>query len=338
MKWKNNMSKKQELLKKCGRIEQIAGYRKVQFTEGRAKGVEAVEVYNAVGLRFTVLIGRNLDIADCSFNGINVAYMTSNGITSPYFHEKQGDEWLRTFSGGLLTTCGLTNAGASCFDEGDNLGVHGRIGSCPAEEVCCKGEWIEDDYIITISGNMYETKLFGYNLKLHREIKMSAFENKISIYDSIENIGIRKSPIMIIYHCNFGYPLVDLGSVITISSRNSIPTSEESKAKISEQYVVTMPEKNAIENVYFHVMEEAEYGYAAIKNASGLSANVKFDLKELPYMNQWKMLGCGEYVVGLEPSNCMTLGRDKERHRGTLKFIKEGETKNYYIEFDFECK
>ena len=39
----------------------------------------------------------------------------------------------------------------------------------------------------------------------------------------------------------------------------------------------------------------------------------------------WKMMGEGEYVVGMEPSNCLTGGRANERANGTLREIEPGE-------------
>jgi hypothetical protein len=59
---------------------------------------------------------------------------------------------------------------------------------------------------------------------------------------------------------------------------------------------------------------------------------VKFDLAELPYMNQWKMVAEGHYVLGLEPSNCRSLGRANERAEGRLRFIEPGETKCFNVE------
>lgn len=78
------------------------------------------------------------------------------------------------------------------------------------------------------------------------------------------------------------------------------------------------------------------YGLAALLNPNllenGLGVYIKTDLKQLPYFTQWKTMGEGEYVVGLEPCNCMTLGREKERQRGTLRMIQPGEVKDFKIE------
>lgn len=322
-----------ELLKKCGTIDQIAGYKRYIYAEGKAKGVEAVDINNGNGLLFTVLLDRNMDIASASYRGINLSYITKNKIVAPWYYDKDGDEWFRSFIGGLLTTCGISHAGASCIDKDKFLGLHGRISNSPVDNISCKSFWENEDFIIELSGSSHETKFFGENLTSHRNIRVIAGENKIILKDVIENQGFESSPIMMIYHFNFGFPLVNDGSKIYVNSCKNYPTTKESKRRIDEQFIVTPPEHSMIENVYFHEFSKKEKtGKATIENKEGLGIYIKFDLKELPYLNLWKMLGEGEYVVGLEPSNCMTLGRDKERERGTLRYIEPGERKEFKIE------
>lgn len=328
---------REELLKRCGSINQVTGYRRYAFSEGRGKNVEAVEINNGNGLRFTILLDRNLDIAWCDYGGINISYMSKNSIVSSSLSETHGREWLRSFPGGLLSTCGITHAGADCTDEGEELGLHGRIGVCPADNLCCEGYWDKDDYIIRVSGSTYETALFGENLVLHREIMVKAGENKIYLHDRIENLGFKKTPVMMIYHMNFGFPLLDEHSDILIDSYESFAVSEEAERKKEEKFRFAAPQHGIEENVYFHkIKNKGGYGIAALMNETlmknGLGVYVKFDLEELPYLNQWKMPGEGDYVLGLEPSNCMTLGRDKARQRGELKYINPGEVKDLYIE------
>ena len=43
-------------------------------------------------------------------------------------------------------------------------------------------------------------------------------------------------------------------------------------------------------------------------------------------MVQWKQLGMGEYVCGIEPGNAFVGGRKEERENGTLKYVEPGES------------
>lgn len=328
---------REEILERCGNMNQLAGYKRYILSEGRGKGTEAVDIDNGNGLKFTVLLDKCLDIAGCSFNGINLAYMTNNGIVAPQFYDSHGTEWLRSFAGGLLSTCGITHCGVPGEDAGEQLGLHGRISNCPADNICCEAYWEDDEYIIRIKGRSYETRLHGENLELRREIKVYTGENKIYIHDEIENKAYQPAPVMMIYHVNFGFPLYNEGSEIFIDSVECIPNDDEAKRMVTQRLTVTKPQHGVPENVYFnHMNKERGYGLATLINrkinSNGLGMYVKFDLEELPYLNQWKMIAEGHYVLGLEPANCKSLGRANERAEGRLTYIVPGETKHFNVE------
>lgn len=326
-----------KLLKKCGNIAQVAGYKRYTFSEGRAKGLEAIDIQNGNGLQFTVLLDKCLDIAGCSYNGINLAYMTNNGAVAPQFYDSHGNGWLRSFGGGLLSTCGITYCGAAGEDDGEQLGLHGRIGNCPADNIGCEAVWEEEQYVIKVRGRSYETSLHGEFLELRREIKVYAGDNRIYIRDEIENKGYRPAPLMMIYHCNFGFPLYDAGSEVYIDSTNCIPNDAEAEKWLQTRDVIPEPQHLRPETVYFHQMNEKRgYGFAALLNRNlnhnGLGVCMKYNLDELPYLNQWKMVAEGHYVLGLEPSNCRTLGRANEKAEGRLRYIEPGQTRHFDLE------
>jgi hypothetical protein len=50
-------------------------------------------------------------------------------------------------------------------------------------------------------------------------------------------------------------------------------------------------------------------------------------------MTQWKNMGMGEYVCGIEPCNSRVGGRKAERENGTLKFIEPGRSEEFRLEF-----
>ena len=48
------------------------------------------------------------------------------------------------------------------------------------------------------------------------------------------------------------------------------------------------------------------------------------------------MQGEGEYVLGLEPANCLAGGRNKERDDGRLEMLESFETKEIEITIDLK--
>jgi len=132
---------KQFLQSRIGDMSQVAGLKRYSFTEGKAKGIEAIDVKTGSGLSFTVLPGRGMDIAWADFKGIPLSYISKAEIVSTEYYELGHQEWLLTFFVGLHTTCGLSNVGGPFIEEHPLLGDHhhglnGKISNTAAHHVC----------------------------------------------------------------------------------------------------------------------------------------------------------------------------------------------------------
>ena len=82
-------------------------------------------------------------------------------------------------------------------------------------------------------------------------------------------------------------------------------------------------------------MKEDDKGktFSALINPKlSVGVAIKFDKSQLGRFTQWKQMGEGEYVLGLEPCNCPVEGRAKARKDGTLEFLKPGEKRKFDIE------
>jgi hypothetical protein len=332
---------KQELLKRVGDISQLGGIRLSEMTDGQARGVRVAELKNACGIDMRILIDRGMDISDLRFKGIPLAWKSSVKETSPMYYDKEGLEWLRTFYGGLLVTCGLTYAGAPCSDDGEELGLHGRIANIAAENINIENRWEGNNYVLSIKGTVRQSKIFFENLELKREITVPMDKAKITIHDSIENLSPRTTPLMIIYHMNFGFPLLDSSSYLMGAFDKPFPITAEAEKNISEFSKFPGPVKDFSEHVFCHDIPSDNDGYSNIallnegfNSGDGLGVLLKYKKDTLPYLNEWKQAGYGEYVLGLEPANCRTYGRKISREKGELEFIEPGEIKDYLVELN----
>ena len=61
-----------------------------------------------------------------------------------------------------------------------------------------------------------------------------------------------------------------------------------------------------------------------------------YDPTTLPVLNQWKQMGEGEYVTGLEPGNCYPIGQKANAEKGMLRMIEPGETVNFALQIEVE--
>jgi len=327
-----------ELGRWVGDFSQIAGIKAYQLVEGKGRGIRCVDFWTGTGFQFTVLLDRGMDISQAFYQGKSLCWRSSTGDVHPHFYEPEGFGWLRSFFGGLLTTCGLTQVGMPCEDEGESLGLHGRISNIPAEKVKVEEGWRNEDCILSVEGCMRQSVVFGENLLLKRKIWTKMGESRLWIEDKVENQGYKESPLMILYHFNIGFPVVAEGSRLISPTTKAIPRDEEAEEGKEEYALFTAPIPYFKEKVYYHKMQENKDGFVkcALVNENlegdGLGVYIIYKKEQLPNFIEWKMMGEGEYVVGMEPANCHVAGRAKEREGGTLCMIKPGEIREFTLE------
>lgn len=327
-----------ELKRRIGQMAQIAGISLFQFTDGRAKGVQALRFHTGSGLEFTVLVDRCMDIYSVSYKGVPITWQSLAGVVSPYYYEPEGSGWLRSWSGGLMTTCGFEQVGTASVDQGVAYGLHGRSGNLPAESVSIDERWDGDRYIMTARGKVTQSFFITENYTLTREIRAELGQSIIHVHDHVENPGYSKTPFEFLYHINFGFPIVDEGARLIFPSRIVTPRDEIAAAGIKNWDQLHAPAADYQEQVFEHEMTPDADGFvnALIVNESigeGFGVLVRYDFDGFPYFSEWKQMGEGIYSLGFEPGNCHPHGRHKERERGTLQFLEPGESRDFYIEY-----
>jgi len=327
------------LLEHIGRLSQIGGISHFTHEDGKAKGVSTLRVRTARGLEFWVVPDKGMDIFEAAFSGRSLCWHSPVGVVHPAYYSSRGTEWLKSFAGGLLCTCGLTTVGIPSDDEGENLGLHGSISNTPAENVNWSEIWEGDDCKLTVSGKVRETSVHGHNLLLERTITTSLNSVSLSVRDVIENQGFRPSPLMVLYHFNFGFPLLTERSLIYCPSQAIEPINALSSRSADRWDNFEPPEKAIDERVYFHKMRPDPMGKVTVVLVSDsdhpeFGISLSYDGEALPQFIQWKMPGTNHFALGLEPANCKILGRDKERAAGTLQTLLPGERREFWLELN----
>lgn len=318
------------LHERIGSMQQLAFVRRAVLEDGKGRNMRVVEISNGSGLRFSVYPDRGMDIGEASFKGIPLAWMTPNGPVAPAFYEAEGLNWLRSWSGGLLTGCGLMNVGGPNRAGGENHGLHGRLSHTPAGQVNSSARWNSDGvYELKIEGDIRVSRVFGKNLLMTRTIRTAMGDNAIEIEDTVTNEGFRKTPFMLLYHMNFGYPLVNDSSFLEAVEHKVTPQNAIAAAGFREWRFAEAPTEDFAEQVFYHEIPADENGMASISminKEEKLKLTVSYRTAELPYLVQWKMMGQGEYVMGLEPANCFPEGQENFEKRGLLKLLAPGES------------
>jgi hypothetical protein len=334
------ISEKSKYLKKAGDLSSLYGIRDITYNSGKAKGVHAYEVKNGNQLNLSVFADRGLDIPMLEFRGKNIGFLSKSGISSPfsYCYTHDGtDSFLRQFAGGFLTTCGITFSGAACVDDGETLPLHGRISNTVAENVYVCQEEEDDEVVLKLCGDIREARLFGENMVLHREILVYTESNRVKIHDIVENQGFQKQPVLMIYHVNFGYPMLDTGARMYFSSEEVEPQTEFARKGMPLYDIVEEPEDIREEQCYYHTgQKNPENSFVMLHNEKlEMAAIIKYDARQCPVLCEWKSMQSGDYALGLEPTTSGTKGRAEVRKAGELREIDGQETCEFHLEFLF---
>ena len=324
---------KEEILKKVGSMQQVAHVRPIQFEEGRAKGMSGYDIKNG-DMRFQVLADKCLDIADFSYKGVNLSFMAKQGLIGRMDYDTHGLEGARSIMGGLLFTCGLENICGPSEDEGVLYPLHGRIRSAPAQHCSSNEYWEGDVFKLGVFGEMREAELFGKNLKLTRTIETHYGEKAVILTDRIENEGFVPEPMMVMYHFNLGYPLLDEGATVILPTKQVIPRDESARKNEELWNVGEAPKVKEPERVYLHDLACDSEGntFAALVNMDlKLGVKISYNKKHLPRFVQWKSLASGDYAMGLEPANSGVNGRGAEKENIHEIEPFESETNQFVI-------
>lgn len=313
----------------------LYGIRRFRYDEGKAQAMACIEVKTGSGFRFVVLPDRGLDIGLCEYQGMPISFGAPVGEVNPAFYEPEGDGWFRTFGGGLLATCGLTYLGAPDMDQGESLGLHGRIHNTPGEEVGVSETWEDDLGTLRVTGKVRQAKTLGENVVLERQIQAYVGENKVMIKDRVTNEGFSQIPHMQLYHFNIGHPILDEGTKLITNSTKVWPRDDVAAKEGDQYYLYKGPTPGYPDTVFYHRLAEDKDGYcraALINPRIKLGVYVKYLAANLPNFVQWKYTAEGCYAAGLEPANSWVEGRSVARKRGELKYLAAGESKEYQLE------
>jgi hypothetical protein len=324
-----------------GRLDQIGGILPFELVDGRARGVRALRFTTGSGLAFTSLIDRGLDFSHAEYCGVPLCWRSANGDIAPSYYDPDDDRWLRMFFGGLMTTCGLTNFGPAGRDRYGAFGLHGRINCLPAEHVGISQEWEGDECVLEVTGTIRQTRAFGEDLQLCRRISTRLGASSLRVEDTVTNKGFARTPHMILYHCHGGFPILSEEAELRVSHSSMWARDAEAENGIDDWSTVTAPQPGFAEQVFIHTPIACADGRAAValvnrrlRAGMGLGISIHFDPEQLPALIQWRMLGEGTYVMGIEPANCPTIeGRVEAERNGTLPFLEPGESRRYELEF-----
>jgi hypothetical protein len=322
-----------DLRARTATMDQLAGIRLIEYADGKARGMRAAQVWTGSGFNFTVWIDRALDIGPAEYKGSPLAWLHP-ALGAPAFYEPEGRGWVRTFGGGLVTTGGLSHIGQPEESEGQQWGLHGRVSHIPPTHVRTFAGWEGEEYVLRIEGEVREAAMPAPNLLLQRRITTHLGASSLKIEDTVTNESFVPAPHMLLYHINFGFPVITSGTTLEIDDLELLPRDEAAAAGLTEAGTFGEPDPNFQAQVFFHTPRPAPDGFVTVRLCTpiGPQVYVRYRAAELPALTEWKMAQAGVYVCGIEPCTAHEGPRSLRRGQGQLRDLAPGEKINYVVE------
>lgn len=307
---------------------------------GVSDGVDIITVDNG-NLSFIIVPTRGMGIWKGECRGISLGWDSPvKCLVHPRhvnLESRGGLGWLDGFNEWIVR-CGIASFGAPGFDVlRDNQGremkvmltLHGKIANIPASVVKVK-IGLKPPFEIGVEGVVYETSMFGSNLKLSTSITTVPGSNTLKISDTIENLRSFPDETQLLYHCNFGNPFLEKGARLVAPIKRVAPRDSVAAKGIDAFNVFGAPETGFVEQVYFMDLfsdNEDRTRTVLVNRDATKAVSVSFSKKNLPCFTLWKNTVAKEdgYVAGLEPGTSFPNPKRFEREKGRVKVLKPGE-------------
>lgn len=318
---------------------------------GKQEGVELLVISNGT-LRFGVSPTRGMSVVfveQIEGEKFSVGWKSPVAeVVHPQFidlESRNGLGWLDGFNE-WMCRCGLEFAGhpgkdvftTNTGESGEMpLTLHGKIGNTPASRVAFSIDETPP-HRIRIRGTVFERSFHGPKLRLETEISTVPGSESIEVHDRVTNLGGNEQEFQLIYHTNYGDPILEKGSKIFGAFKALQPMNDHAAESIADWNVCQAPTPGFVEQVYLATAAGDAEGQTSIllENSAGTKgASISWNIAELPYVTIWKNLGAKEdgYVTGLEPGTGFPFNRRIERHFGRVPELQPGETREFALSF-----
>jgi hypothetical protein len=269
-------------------------------------------------------------------------------VVNPAFVDldsRGGLGWIEAFNEGLVR-CGLEYAGHPGLDEfinntgakaQMNLTLHGKIANIPASEV----EVLVDaapPHTIRVRGKVHERLFFGPKLEMVAEVSTVPGSTSLRVEDAISNNGASPQEFQLIYHANYGTPVLEKGATVVAAVAKIAPMNDNAAKSIDGYATYEAPTTGFIEQVYLIHPAADSQGQTSVllRNAAkDRGVSISWSTRDLPYLTIWKNTSAvaDGYVTGLEPATGFPYNRKVEREAGRVPKLAPGETRRFGLEF-----
>ncbi len=312
---------------------------KTTLRGGRQEGSTLITV-DTGSLQLVVIPTRGMGLYKAHSGDVTLGWNSPvDEIVNPAFinlAERGGLGWLDGFNE-MLARCGFEWSGHPGSENGRPMSLHGRVQNIPASRVVVS---IEDaaPHRITIKGLLKEKTFKICDLETWAGVSVTPGERVFRVHDELRNLSDYEREYQIIYHSNFGRPILEDGARFQAAAREVSPFNDYAKQGLAS-WQTYLPETPGFDEMVFIIKPYADAEgntRAMLSNQAGsCGVALAFNVRQLPALTLWKNTDSEKqgYVTGIEPGTGYPYPRQIERAQGRVAKIGPGDTRNFDIEY-----
>lgn len=271
-------------------LRALADIRLVRVEDGPGRGQRLLIARNAAGVGFEVAVDRGFDIAALSLDQVELGWHSPAQMRWPPAPPESdgGLGFLRSFDG-VLVTCGLDYYGPP-------RPGHPQHGEIWAAQARLTGYGLDEAGELWCEGVVRQAMVYGTVLERTRRITLDLRGLTLHIRDRVTNQGFVRSPHALLYHVNFGWPLLDCGTQLTgfgdFAARFAqVPPVPGAETPEIVDHLAPAPDAQGTVRVGLH-----NPGLGA-----GVGVALHYPAAQLPSLLVWRSYRSGNFALGIEP-------------------------------------
>ena len=298
-----------DLAAKSPDLRALADLRLFRLEDGPGRGQRVLIGRNAAGIGFEVAVDRGFDVSALSLGGLQLGWHSQNQMRFPaqLASSENGFGFLRNFDG-FLVTCGLDYYGAPRRAAGDtsvsphrperDFPQHGEVSTLQAR---LTGYGVDAEAgMLWCEGIVRQSGVFGDVLERHRRIELPVDGRTLTLTDRVTNCGFNPAPHALLYHFNFGYPLLDSSTELTGAFGDfaarfaALPPAPRPDTREIVDHLTLPPDPNG------------DLRVGLINPAlGGVGVELAYRQASLPDLLVWRSFQSGVFALGIEPGTTL---------------------------------
>lgn len=307
---------------------------------GRQEGSKIITITSPDGLQITLSPTRGMDLLHVTGKNIRLGWdspvdevVNPNTIT---LESRNGLGWLEGFNE-MMVRCGYEWTGHPVTSDGMLYTLHGRAGNTPASKVVVD---IDDKapHTIVVRGLLKENSFKKSNLETWTELRYVPGSESFTIHDVLTNKADYARDYQIIYHSNFGKPILEQGARFVAPVKEISPFNDYAKPGLKDWATYQGPTKDFDEmvfNVAPYADKDGKTLAALVNKAGDKGVSIAFDTRQLPVLSLWKNTDTEKqgYVTGIEPGTSYAYPVTVERKMGRVKQLQPGQSTTFELTY-----